>query len=155
MDTFPDRGAVSTGTVKTLYWEAHQVRALVTLWTDESVQQQLRTFRRNELVYCNLSDELAKIGIQKTAQQCREKLKRMKQEYRRIKSHNMQNGADFKTSEYYDVFDAMLGNWPEGRIIPQPGTSADSQSAEGKTFYNRLVLCYHKVYQPSSTVISV
>uniref|UniRef100_UPI00358E9095 uncharacterized protein isoform X2 n=1 Tax=Myxine glutinosa TaxID=7769 RepID=UPI00358E9095 len=129
MDLLSDRGAVSNG--KTLYWETHQVRALVSLWTNETVQLQLRNFRRNELVYCSLSDELAKIGIRKTAQQCREKLKRMKQEYRRIKNHNMQNDVEFKTSEYYDVFDAMLGHLPEGRGILQPGTIADTQSTEG------------------------
>ena len=54
-------------------WSDEEVKELIAIWGEEGIQSQLD-------------------GTTRTAVQCREKLKKLKSEYRRAKDHNNRSG---------------------------------------------------------------
>ncbi|KAK6489600.1 trihelix mRNAion factor GTL1-like isoform X1 [Huso huso] len=94
-------------------WDADEVQALVTLWCDRSVQGELASSVRNEKIYAKLAVDLKELGYNRRLKQCREKIiKKLKQEYKKIKEHNNKSGADHKKGKYYDIMDSVLGHRP-------------------------------------------
>ena len=70
-------------------WSDPETFKLIEIWGEDSIQAQLEGCRRNKEVYEKISHELNDAGYQRTAEQCREKVKKLNSEYRKIKdSHN-------------------------------------------------------------------
>ena len=61
-------------------WSDAEVFKLIELWGEQGIQKQLEGSKRNKHVYEKLSSELAKHGIEKTGEQCRSKVKKLRQE---------------------------------------------------------------------------
>ena len=61
---------------------------------DPSIQAQLEGCKRNQEVFSKISAEMSKVGYERTAQQCREKIKKLKVEYRKIKDIRNKTGED-------------------------------------------------------------
>ncbi|MGH0146936.1 UNVERIFIED_CONTAM: hypothetical protein FKN15_009845, partial [Acipenser sinensis] len=80
-------------------WDADEVQALVTLWCDRSVQGELASSVRNEKIYAKLEVDLRELGYNRSLKQCQEKIKKLKQEYKKIKEHNNKSGADRKKKQ--------------------------------------------------------
>ncbi|KAL0968418.1 hypothetical protein UPYG_G00266620 [Umbra pygmaea] len=92
-------------------WSDPEVAELLQLWSDESVQLELESCLRNQHVFNRIADVLRDKGIYRTGDQCREKIKKMKLEYRRIKdNHRMMRGG--RSWKFYDVMDRVLSNRP-------------------------------------------
>lgn len=88
-------------------WTDPEIVELLQLWSDESVQVELESSLRNQRVFDRIAHILREKGIYRTGDQCREKIKKMKLEYRRIKdNHKM------RTWKFYDVMDRVLANRP-------------------------------------------
>ncbi|XP_061577494.1 1-aminocyclopropane-1-carboxylate synthase-like protein 1 isoform X2 [Cololabis saira] len=88
-------------------WTDPEIVELLQLWSDESVQIELESSLRNQRVFDRIAHVLREKGIYRTGDQCREKIKKMKLEYRRIKdNHKM------RTWKFYDVMDRVLSNRP-------------------------------------------
>lgn len=88
-------------------WTDPEIVELLQLWSDESVQLELESSLRNQRVFDRIAHVLREKGIYRTGDQCREKIKKMKLEYRRIKdNHKM------RTWKFYDVMDRVLANRP-------------------------------------------
>ncbi|XP_008940693.1 PREDICTED: uncharacterized protein LOC103775004, partial [Merops nubicus] len=62
---------------------------LLQLWADESVQLELESCLRNQHVFNRIAEVLREKGIHRTGDQCREKIKKMKLEYRRPEGGSM------------------------------------------------------------------
>ncbi|XP_068168986.1 1-aminocyclopropane-1-carboxylate synthase-like protein 1 isoform X2 [Antennarius striatus] len=119
-------------------WTDPEIVELLQLWSDESVQIELESSLRNQRVFDRIAHILRERGIYRTGDQCREKIKKMKLEYRRIKdNHKM------RSWKFYDVMDRVLANRPAitysslgGAVIAQQvlqnqGGSSDSSYAQG------------------------
>ncbi|KAI9538433.1 hypothetical protein NQZ68_014177 [Dissostichus eleginoides] len=52
------------------------------------------------------------MGIFHSGNSCRDKIKKLKQDYKKIKDHNNKRGNGRKTSKWYDRLDALLGHRP-------------------------------------------
>ncbi|KAK6296006.1 hypothetical protein J4Q44_G00337190 [Coregonus suidteri] len=89
-------------------WSPEEVHALLTLWADGSVQEQLLSAVRNKRVFTKLSSELAALGSTKTSKQCREKIKKLKQEYKKIKNHTSKNSSNISGRRWFSIMDAVL-----------------------------------------------
>uniref|UniRef100_A0A4W5Q6A7 Uncharacterized protein n=1 Tax=Hucho hucho TaxID=62062 RepID=A0A4W5Q6A7_9TELE len=89
-------------------WSAEEVHALLTLWADGSVQEQLLSTVRNKRVFTKLSSELAALGSTKTSKQCREKIKKLKQEYKKIKNDTSKNSSNIRGRRWFAIMDAVL-----------------------------------------------
>ncbi|KAF6735565.1 1-aminocyclopropane-1-carboxylate synthase-like protein 1 [Oryzias melastigma] len=88
-------------------WTDPEIVELLQLWSDESIQIELESSLRNQRVFDRIAHILREKGIYRTGDQCREKIKKMKLEYRRIKdNHKM------RTWKFYDVMDRVLANRP-------------------------------------------
>ncbi|XP_029108008.1 1-aminocyclopropane-1-carboxylate synthase-like protein 1 isoform X2 [Scleropages formosus] len=92
-------------------WSDPEVLELLQLWADESVQLELESCLRNQHVFNRIAEVLRAKGILRTGDQCREKIKKMKLEYRRMKeSHRtLRRGRAWK---FYEVMDRVLANRP-------------------------------------------
>uniref|UniRef100_A0A8C7FNZ6 Myb/SANT-like DNA-binding domain-containing protein n=1 Tax=Oncorhynchus kisutch TaxID=8019 RepID=A0A8C7FNZ6_ONCKI len=101
--------------------ESNQV-ALLTRWADGSVQEQLLTAVRNERVFIKLSSELDALGFIKTSTQCRWKIKKLKQEYKKIKDDENKNRSYNRRRErWFAIMDSVLRHQPSTLVIDSDG----------------------------------
>lgn len=103
----------------TCSWSKKEVLTLLTHWANPAVQQELSRNVRNNAVYSSLSARLAALGYNKTAQKCKEKLKKLKQDYKRIKNSNHLDGGK---NIWFDIIDQVLGT-PRTAARDHPETS--------------------------------
>lgn len=88
-------------------WSDPEIVELLQLWSDDSVQLELESSLRNQHVFDRIAAALRDRGIYRTGDQCREKIKKMKLEYRRIKDNHK-----LRSWKFYDVMDRVLANRP-------------------------------------------
>ena len=65
-------------------WTYEQTRALISIWGQEDVQRELDGVARNRIIYERMSSELRELGMEKTWQQCRTKVKNLTFRYRKV-----------------------------------------------------------------------
>ncbi|TRY65788.1 hypothetical protein DNTS_014257, partial [Danionella cerebrum] len=104
-------------------WTDVEVNVLLKFYAREEMQRDFVGNKRNKIFAC-ISAQLAALGINHTAKQCREKIKKLKQDYKRIKDYNNKSGSVRKTSKWYKLLDSTLGHKPT-----YAGSSAVGQSA--------------------------
>ncbi len=85
------------------YWSMSETKALLNIWADDNVQQKMDGVCRNEEVIQFMVEELAKLGIQRTTTQVREKLKKMRHLYKTVKIDGRKNFP------FFDLMDSVLG----------------------------------------------
>ncbi|XP_044059408.1 uncharacterized protein LOC122879406 isoform X3 [Siniperca chuatsi] len=123
------------------YWSMSETKALLNIWADENVQQKMEGVCRNEEVIQFMVEELAKLGIQRTTTQVREKLKKMRHLYKTVKSDGR------KKFPFFDLMDSVLGRQggAEGQLgasetpkcdnaqppLAQPGDRSHSTDSSG------------------------
>lgn len=94
-------------------WSDNEVLKLLEVWGDENIQAQLDGSTRNIKVYAAIAKTLLESGgIERTPVQCREKIKKLKAEYKQIKNHNNRSGRNRKTCKFLPQLDAILGHRP-------------------------------------------
>ena len=96
-------------------WTDDKTVLLTDLWSEDSVQAQLEGCRRNKAVYEKLVEKMSEAEYERDAERCRSKVKKLKQEYRKIKDSNAKSGEDRKTWRFYDAMDDILGAKPTTR----------------------------------------
>ena len=69
-------------------WNEEEVHALIAIWGEEEVQAQLDGATRNRKVFDKIAKQLTELGFARTEHQCREKIKKLKSDYRRAKDSN-------------------------------------------------------------------
>ena len=67
-----------------MFWTATETKLLMDSWSQDSIQKQLHGAKRNDNAFAEIVDTLAKCGYQRTAQQCRAKIKALKTKYKEI-----------------------------------------------------------------------
>nr|XP_019935005.1 PREDICTED: 1-aminocyclopropane-1-carboxylate synthase-like protein 1 isoform X2 [Paralichthys olivaceus] len=111
-------------------WTDPEIVELLQLWSDESVQIELESSLRNQRVFDRIAHVLREKGIFRTGDQCREKIKKMKLEYRRIKdNHKM------RSWKFYDVMDRVLANRPAITYASMGGAVIAQQVFQGPDAY--------------------
>ena len=65
-------------------WTHAETKALIDIWGEQNVQQQLDSVRRNKDVYEKVAKEMTELGYNKTWKQCRVKVKNLTQRYRKV-----------------------------------------------------------------------
>lgn len=92
-------------------WSKREVQALLTLWANPAIQKELLLNMRNENVYTRLSEKLASLGYNKAPKKCREKIKKLKQEYKRIMNANHRSRSNsIRTSVWFAIMDDVLSS---------------------------------------------
>ncbi len=131
---------------------------LLSIYAEDKIQQELETVTSNEMVYTKISSKLANLNIVHTGKQCQEKLKKLKQDYKKMNGHINRSGSDWRTSKRFDHLDALLGHRSafSGTVGMKDSattlleamvedTETDNQSVDGKshTANMMLVKCYN------------
>ena len=79
-------------------WEDSEILCLLEIWGDSEIQKQFEGSTRNKKIFETISERLAERDILRTAVQCREKVKKLRTEYKQIRDHNNVSGRNRKTS---------------------------------------------------------
>ena len=90
-------------------WADQEVLKLVELWGEDSVQEQLEGCKRNSQVYHRIAREMQIAGFDRTGQQYRDKMKKLRSEYRKIKDSNSRMGESRSKWKFFEYMDAILG----------------------------------------------
>ncbi|XP_034381657.1 uncharacterized protein LOC117725905 isoform X2 [Cyclopterus lumpus] len=73
---------MSTEKPTTSSWSDEETLALIEIWGDEDVQTALRDFVHNGHIYADISQRLCDLGFSKTSEQCRWKVKSLRNHFR-------------------------------------------------------------------------
>nr|XP_047930271.1 multifunctional protein ADE2 [Anser cygnoides] len=132
------------------HWTVDEVRALIHIWSDKNIQQQLEGTVRNKRIFEHVAARLRKFGIVRDWKQCRTKCKNLKHEYRSVKNAQG-SGSTSKSMKFFNELDAILGHstmeqesksdneesgrppeWTEGKsekdCIEMPGDTGEEDS---------------------------
>ncbi|KAM7177576.1 uncharacterized protein RBU57_012376 [Macrochelys suwanniensis] len=90
-------------------WTEREVHDLITVWGDETVLAELRSKRRNANTYAKVSKGMQDRGYNRDAQQCRVKIKELRQAYQKTRDANSHSGSEPQTCCFYDELHAILG----------------------------------------------
>uniref|UniRef100_A0A1A8UTN7 Uncharacterized protein n=1 Tax=Nothobranchius furzeri TaxID=105023 RepID=A0A1A8UTN7_NOTFU len=108
-------------------WSKKEVHALLVYWANPSVQQDLLLKVRSNAVYDSLSAKLASLGFNKSAQECKEKIKKLKQNYRKIKKR--QNMGWSRTMQL-GILGEALSLQPAASKCSEASTSSLAESSQ-------------------------
>ena len=68
-------------------WSNDETKALVAIWGDADVQNQLDGVARNKPVYQKIATQLADAGFHRSWEQCKTKIKNLTQKYRKVSNY--------------------------------------------------------------------
>ena len=113
-------------------WVAKQTEVLVAQW--------VKHFDNIESSWCNqywskIVQEVNSHGPEKTLKQCKVKIRKLKDSYKKCKNENKSSGNNFNTCQFYDEFDRVLStrnvmNLPEFKPL---AFDDEKKSEEDKT----------------------
>ncbi|XP_065440155.1 uncharacterized protein LOC135981455 [Chrysemys picta bellii] len=107
-------------------WTEREVRDLLAIWRDESVLAELRSSKRNGKVLEKVSKAMKDWGHNRDTQQCRVKVKELRQAYHKAREANGRSGAEPQTCRFYAELHAILG----GAATTTPTVCYDSVNGE-------------------------
>ncbi|XP_054150040.1 bifunctional phosphoribosylaminoimidazole carboxylase/phosphoribosylaminoimidazole succinocarboxamide synthetase isoform X1 [Melozone crissalis] len=106
------------------HWTVNEVRALIRIWSDKNIQQQLEGTVRNKRIFEQVAARLQKFGIDRDWKQCRTKYKNLKHEYKSVKSAQ-DSGSTSKSMKFFNELDAILGH-----CTMEPTSKSDNYESE-------------------------
>ena len=83
---------------------------LLEIWGDQEIQKQFEGSTRNKIIFEDISARLAERDVVRSADQCREKIKKLRGEYGQIQNHSNVSGRNRKTIRFLPQLDAILGH---------------------------------------------
>ena len=101
-------------------WSRNETLKLIEVWEEDNIQEQLEGCHHNREVYMHIARQLNQCGYERSFEQCREKIKKLKEEYRRIKDRLEESGQGRDEEaqwSYYEAMDRILGHKPS--TIPE------------------------------------
>ncbi len=96
-------------------WCDEETIKLVEIWGDEEIQALLEGCTRNNHIYDKIARGMVEAGYERSGVQCRDKIKKLKGEYKKVKDHNNETGKRRKAWKLYDCMNEVLGNKPATR----------------------------------------
>ena len=93
-------------------WSDDETRKLIELWGENAIWEQLEGSKRNKHIYGKLSDLLVKEGVTKSGEQCRTKVKKLRQDYKKIKDKHNLTGRGRTSWKFYEPLNEILGTRP-------------------------------------------
>ena len=96
-------------------WTDAEVFRLIQIWSEEGIQEQLEGAKRNKHVYEQLAEDLIIYGIEKTGEQCRTKVKKLRQEYKKLADKHKETGQGRTEWKFFDKLNEFLATRPATR----------------------------------------
>lgn len=100
---------------------------------------------RNEKLFQKVAQLLAAHGYHRTYKQCRDKLEKLKSNYKTIKDHNSRSGSNRGLRKWFDQMDAIYAGRPTS-IVRSGALDSDPLLLEntiesGMLCYGNSILC--------------
>ena len=114
-------------------WSDEEVKALIAIWGEANVQEELDGAVRNKVVYQDISRKLQEQGYNREWEQCKTKIKNLKKEYRQVKDYNGETGRGRKTCKFFKELDSILGHRPASIPAALLDTGTSSSTVEDST----------------------
>ncbi|XP_053885309.1 uncharacterized protein LOC128837794 [Malaclemys terrapin pileata] len=105
-------------------WTVREVLDLIAVWGEDSVLAELRSKRRNAKTFEKISKGMMERGHNRDSEQCRVKVKELRQAYQKTKEANGRSGSEPWTCRFYAELHAILG----GAATTTPPVIVDSGS---------------------------
>ncbi|XP_065454203.1 uncharacterized protein LOC135983997 [Chrysemys picta bellii] len=105
-------------------WTVREVLHLIAVWGEDSVLAELRSKRRNAKTFEKISKGMMERGHNRDSDQCRMKVKELRQAYQKTKEANGRFGSESRTCRFYAELHAILG----GAATTTPPVIVDSGS---------------------------
>ncbi|XP_053896462.1 uncharacterized protein LOC128843564 [Malaclemys terrapin pileata] len=105
-------------------WTVREVLDLIAVWGEDSVLAELRSKRRNAKTFEKISKGMMERGHNRDSEQCRVKVKELRQAYQKTKEANGHSGSEPRTCRFYAELHAILG----GAATTTPPLIVDSGS---------------------------
>ncbi|XP_065410848.1 uncharacterized protein LOC135973125 [Chrysemys picta bellii] len=105
-------------------WTVREVLDLIAVWGEDSVLAELRSKRRNAKTFEKISKGMMERGHNRDSEQCRVKVKELRQAYQKTKEANGRSGSEPRTCRFYAELHAILG----GAATTTPPVFVDSGS---------------------------
>ncbi|XP_065451498.1 uncharacterized protein LOC135983433 [Chrysemys picta bellii] len=105
-------------------WTVREVLDLIAIWGEDSVLAELRSKRRNAKTFEKISKGMMERGHNRDSDQCRVKVKELRQAYQKTKEANGHSGSEPRTCCFYDELHAVLG----GAATTTPPRTVDSDA---------------------------
>ena len=115
------------------YWSKEETLKLISIWSDDTVQAQLEGCRRNSDVYRKIAKELTEVGYTRTLEQCRDKMKKLKAEYKKVKDKYNETGQGrYPDWDFFDPMDNVLGHKPATQppVVVDSGNQSDDLQSQ-------------------------
>nr|XP_048714369.1 uncharacterized protein LOC125640174 [Caretta caretta] len=108
-------------------WTEREVRDLIAVWGEESVLSELHSSFRNAKTFVKISQGMKDRGHNRDPNQCRVKLKELRQAYQKTREANGRSRSGPQTYRFYDELHAILG----GSATTTPAVLFDSFNGDG------------------------
>ncbi|XP_065440789.1 uncharacterized protein LOC135981575 [Chrysemys picta bellii] len=105
-------------------WTVWEVLDLIAIWGEDSVLAELRSKRRNAKTFEKISKGMMERGHNRDSDQCRVKVKELRQAYQKTKEANGRSGSEPRTCRFYAELHAILG----GAATTTPPLTVDSEA---------------------------
>uniref|UniRef100_A0A8C5DNI8 Myb/SANT-like DNA-binding domain-containing protein n=1 Tax=Gouania willdenowi TaxID=441366 RepID=A0A8C5DNI8_GOUWI len=96
-------------------WSNDEVTTLIDIWADEHISRMLLETHKNKEVFRMFSQRLAARGFHRSGDQCRTKVKKLRQQYYKVRD-SLQKGAlsveEREKFPLYNDLDDILGSRP-------------------------------------------
>ncbi|EMP29442.1 hypothetical protein UY3_13418 [Chelonia mydas] len=93
-------------------WTEREVLDLIAVRGDESVQSEFHSKRQNAKIFAKISKGMKDKDYNRDPQQCRVKLKELRQASQKTKEENACSESEPQTCHFYDELHAILGDAP-------------------------------------------
>ena len=93
-------------------WTDKEKKALLAIWGDSKIQEELDGAVRNQVEFQRIVKQLKEQGIQRDWKHCHAKVKNLKTKYREVKDNNGKTGKGRQTCKFYSKLDAILDHRP-------------------------------------------
>ncbi|KAM9846054.1 uncharacterized protein ACBR49_011020 [Aulostomus maculatus] len=107
-------------------WTEMETLALITLWGEDKLQQELRGSHRTSPIFSAISNKMAAQGFSRTPEQCQTRLKRLKSTFRQCYENNTKGLEQVQCKFYNELAAILVKNSP---MVPQlneiPGEPED------------------------------
>ncbi|XP_027128087.1 uncharacterized protein zgc:113263 isoform X1 [Larimichthys crocea] len=104
-----DPAEIGADGVNTASWTEQETVTLVEVWAADDVQHSLKTCVRNGHIFADIAEKLATMGYLRTAEQCHNRIKRLKKTYRRY-CNTRRSGGRPAAYRYFHLLAPVLGD---------------------------------------------
>ncbi|XP_056133157.1 uncharacterized protein zgc:113263 [Lampris incognitus] len=116
-------GQEDSGT-RSVPWTDFETLALIDIWSEDKIQQELRGMHRTGHIFALISDKMAAQGFSRTAEQCQTRVKRLKTSFRQCYENNIK-GREQVECKFYDQLERIFLKDVPSSVPLTDGNSAD------------------------------